>query len=116
MKPLAQLDACFVGEYSIDENDRPTHRQLDSVEGAQGALFLCPKCENHYVLCWFVNPRNASPVPADARPLPRWTFSGETINELTLSPSIDLSRIDENNPEHPARCYWHGFVESGQPR
>jgi hypothetical protein len=98
-------------------HDPTTYRELDGVEGAQGVLFICPKCQSHSVLCWFKNPRNASSVPDSAFPKPgRWTFTGETVDTLTLSPSVDLSKIDAENPESQNRCYWHGWVENGIAR
>jgi hypothetical protein len=62
---LTDLEPCFVGDYhqGTSSSDPTTYRQLPSVEGAQGVLFICPKCGNHSVLCWFLNPRNAPQVP-----------------------------------------------------
>lgn len=106
---LTELEAVFVGHYTP-----ASHRMLESVDGAQGVMFTCPKCGNHQVLCWFKNPRNALPVPDAAFPRPgRWTFTGDTFDVLTLDPSIDLSRIDGEHPAHPTRCYWHGWVKNG---
>lgn len=107
---LVVLEATFVGRY----NDKGGFYELPTVDGAQGLLFICPKCQNHSVLCWFKNPRNAVAVPIDALPKPgRWTFCGETVDTITLVPSVDLSKIDAENPAGPDRCYWHGFVKSG---
>lgn len=113
---LLELDAEFVGEYTSK-----THRQLESVDGAQGVMFQCPHCAQglkvggderrkwvegaHYVLCWFANPRNALKVPDDAFPLPgRWTFTGETLDTLTLNPSVHVTGPG---------CGWHGWVKDG---
>lgn len=114
---LTDLEATFVGRYHAGTGpaDPTSYFQLDSVDGAQGVLFVCPKCQKHSVMCWFTNPRNAPVVPDTAFPRPgRWLFSGDTLDALTLSPSVDLSKIDAENPAHPSRCYWHGFVTSGQ--
>lgn len=117
---LTDLEPSFVGNYREHEGPRGdgvSHFRLPSVEGAQGVLFTCPKCGGHEVLCWFANPRNAPKVPDAAFPRPgRWTFSGETLDVLTLSPSVDLSGIDKDNPASPSRCYWHGFVQNGEAR
>jgi hypothetical protein len=113
---LIDLEPTFLGNYHVGTGpaDPTSYHQLQSVDGAQGVMFTCPKCGDHQVLCWFTNPRNAPMVPPDAHPLPgRWSFSGDTFDVLTISPSIDLSRIDAKNPAHPSRCYWHGFVENG---
>lgn len=116
---LADLDPTFVGDFSpATPAERESHRQLGAaVDGAQGIMFVCPKCGNHQILCWFKNPRNAPMVPADVKPGPgRWTFSGDTFDTLTLLPSVDLSTVTADNPRHPSRCYWHGFVTSGEIR
>lgn len=111
---LTELEPTFVGEYHGLGNPT-TYRELPSVEGAQGVLFICPKCQKHSVLCWFKNPRNAPAVPNDAFPRPgRWTFSGDTFDVLSLEPSIDLSTITPENPADPSRCYWHGWVKNGE--
>lgn len=116
---LIDLDPSFVGQYHAGtaREDPTTYRELDSVEGAQGVLFICPKCQQHSILCWFKNPRNAPPVPESAFPRPgRWTFSGDTFDVLTLEPSIDLSTITFDNPAGPDRCYWHGWVQNGEAK
>jgi hypothetical protein len=89
-----------------------------SVDGAQGVLFICPKCQKHSVLVLFANPRNAAVVPVEAFPRneKRWQFSGDAIDELTLTPSIDLSQISPDNPASPSRCYWHGFITKGDAK
>lgn len=109
---LTELEATFVGKYheGTDPADSTSHDELDSVEGAQGVMFVCPECGNHSVLCWFKNPRNAPIVPDSAFPKPgRWTFTGETIETLTLAPSVDLS-------VGGVGCLWHGWVKNGDAR
>ncbi len=112
---LRQLGAEFLGEYSSTG-----YRRLESIEGAQGVIFQCPKCAEgkppgepdgvgfagaHSVLCWFTNPRNAAAVPVSAFPGPgRWTIEGSSIDDLTLHPSVHLSG---------AGCGWHGWVKAG---
>lgn len=116
---LVDLEPTFVGGYVPAGLGRPeSHHQLGAnVDGAQGVMFVCPKCGSHQVLCWFKNPRNAAEVPAVTLPGPgRWMFSGETLDTLTLTPSVDLSAITPDNPPHPSRCYWHGFVTNGEIR
>lgn len=103
-----------MGGYS-EQDGRVTFRELPSVEGAQGILFICPKCQNHSILCWFNNPRNAQPVPPEATPRPgRWTFTGDTVDEVSLLPSVDLSVVDAEHPGPPTRCMWHGWVKNGE--
>jgi len=124
MTALRDLDAQFVGHVVSDLQLRSYRRQGNQVEGAQGVLFQCPVCSvgleegtedgrhfyrgAHYVLVWFRNPRNAPNVPAEVWPKPRWTFTGDTLDTLTLTPSINL--IDDKGN---TTC-WHGHVTNGQ--
>jgi hypothetical protein len=118
---LADLDATFLGNYT----ESPTsYRQLDSVEGAQGVMFQCPKCAEgkergeedgrrfvrgaHSIICWFANPRNAPKVPDDASPKPgRWYFTGDSIDSLTFTGPGACSVLLTSG------CGWHGFVKDG---
>ena len=100
---LSALDARFVGY--VDRE----HFQMEGVSFAQadGVIFLCPLCYaknggevgTHSVLVWFAGRK----VPAEVRPLPRWAVSGTSVDDLTLSPSIDLRGGD-----------WHGWVRNGE--
>ena len=115
---LTELEAYFVGEYNdVAPNGHVTLRRLDSVEGAQGVQFLCPKCfkENkgpigtHSILCWFLNPRNALNVPDEADPKPgRWIFEGEKLEELSFVGPAAASILLTSG------CGWHGFIRSGK--
>lgn len=105
---LIDLEPKFVGNYHVNDAHQVCYNILDSVDGAQGVLFTCPKCGGHSILCWFKNPRNAPPVPADAFPKPgRWEFAGDTFDVLSLTPSVDLS-------VGGVGCLWHGHVTNGQ--
>lgn len=118
---LTELDANFVGRFAPDEYQHDPKvvswgfYERMNVHNAQGVLFVCPKCQKHSLLIMFDNPRNGIVVPADAFPKneKRWVFSGETIDTLTLSPSVDLSQITPENPASADRCYWHGWVRDG---
>ncbi len=77
--------------------------------GAQGLLFLCPKCfvdnggpvGTHSVLCWFRDRR----VPADESPGPgRWVPTGGDYANLSLQPSVNLPGEG---------CKWHGYITAG---
>lgn len=41
-----------------------------------------------------------------------WDRTGETFDELTLSPSVNYQVYDNGAPRDPA-C-WHGFVRGGE--
>ncbi len=108
--PLSQLDAKFVGsggEGVYDINGYPVPRR-DGI----GLIFKCP-CGKHdecdRVFVTFANPLDGGPAldrgyTAD-KPLPTWQRTGDTIETITLSPSI--LRTD------PDGCQWHGWVRNG---
>lgn len=74
-----------------------------NIANAQGILFLCPLGQSS-VLCWFKD----RGVPDDWEPGPgRWAVSGRDFNDLTLSPSVDLTA----GGKHPER--WHGWIKQG---
>ncbi len=114
------FEATFYGEISADSR---SHRELPSIDGAQGVQFWCP-CgfgnpefpldggRPHMCLVPFRNPRNAPPCPDNHgclqtgnhdAPRPRWEMSGSGLADLTLSPSIA-----PGDPE----C-WHGHIQNG---
>jgi hypothetical protein len=124
---LRELDATFVGRW----NDSGYHRFAQTIEpGVQGLCFQCPICavgkvhgeeagvgyaeDAHYVLVWFANPIAAAVAPpeADSKPHHRWTFAGSSIDDATLTPSVNL---DIPNPETgvTSGCRWHGWVKDG---
>ena len=94
------------------ENNGATLPKVETAAEADGVMFTCPKCASpekdtsdskrsgHVVLCWFKGhvPDSASPGPG------RWTFSGNTMEDLTLNPSVFLNGVG---------CGWHGFVKNG---
>lgn len=99
---LVDLDPQFV-------RHTPTgHQDVVDLSTAQGITFLCPGCfqknggevGTHSLLVWFKD----RGVPDGAEPGPgRWTVSGMSVADLTLSPSVD------------AKC-WHGHVVGGTVR
>jgi hypothetical protein len=94
----------------------PGHYQdVERLEDAHGVMFLCPKCYaanggaegTHCVFVWF---RDRG-VPAEETPGPgRWAVAGTGIDDLTLSPSINLENLGH------VGCGWHGFVINGEAR
>lgn len=113
---LTELEPVFIGKYAVNGGRAGYYYyEFPSIDGAQGVMFTCPGCGGHQILVWFKNPRGAQPVPADAEPGPyRGTVTGDSFDNLTLTPSIDLSKVDDQHPRHPGRCYWHGHVTDGQ--
>lgn len=102
---LTELEPSFV--VIIDD----THeRWTDEIAGADGILFLCPKCfetnggpvGTHRILCYTPHvPQTRSPAPG------RWNLVGTGYEDLTLeagSSSILLT----------SGCQWHGFIRNGE--
>lgn len=82
-------------------------REVATRAEANGVRFLCPGCYaknngpegTHVVQVWFAG------VPLDVSPGPgRWEVTGDTLDTLTLSPSVWLMKS----------CGWHGWVRGGQ--
>ena len=91
-------------------DDRSWHRQ-DTIDGADGIVFLCPKCwlanagpiGTHSVICWQPH------VPQTIRPTPgRWNLVGTGIDDLTLiAGSSSIALLGDG-------CKWHGFIRNGE--
>lgn len=104
---ITDLDATFV------RHTDNGHRDVGAFADAQGVIFTCPGCYRrngnsdigvHSVLVWF---RDRG-VPDDAEPSPaRWEAKGSALDDLTLSPSINLVTDDHSRDE------WHGFITNG---
>jgi D-serine dehydratase len=94
-------------------------RQGPSIEGAQGLFLWCP-CgygrpdgAAHGLIVPFANPRNAPQLPPvhgpqarDGSQRPRWTMTGTGLDDLTLTPSVDVGEPS---------C-WHGYIAAGEVR
>lgn len=112
------FEAAFYGnvtEYSY-------RLQGAELDGAQGVFLWCP-CgygkpaypingpRPHAIIVPFANPRNApvapsthGPVARDQKTHPRWAMTGTGLEDLTISPSVDVG-----DPS----C-WHGHIKNGE--
>ncbi len=112
-KKLTDLDATFVKyEARVPDSISSSNYQMATnvdERHADGVLFECPLCGAHSVLVWFAG-RN---IPSDLRPLPRWHHSGSSLQDLTITPSINLDVISRDKPHDKSDCKWHGFVTNG---
>jgi hypothetical protein len=91
-------------------DDRRCQRWGVELADADGVMFLCPACfqknggsvGTHSIICWqpHVDPKR-DPKPG------RWPFTGTSIEDLTLSPSISLPGDG---------CGAHFFIENGEIR
>jgi hypothetical protein len=79
-----------------------------------GVKFICPTCPAiegaPTIAVLFANPVDGGPPAPAGCSLPgdndgrRWQRTGDTIETITLSPSVDCSRCG----------HWHGFVSHGE--
>lgn len=85
------------------------YEHVDTLAEADGIYFKCPACGGHMVAPTFAGRNVASHLGSHGRggEPTRWNASGSGYDDLTLTPSIDLS-----GPRGPA-CQWHGFVTNG---
>lgn len=93
LEPRWALDADIIvcGTVVHDE-----HRQ------GMGLTFLCPHCRATRLGVFIANPVDGGPPSDDASQL--WTrVSGDSFENLTLSPSIDVSKSG----------HWHGHIRAG---
>jgi hypothetical protein len=109
---LSELEPTFL--VIVDEK---TMRHTDDIQGADGVMFLCPKCYGHnagpvgthQVLCWQPHvPQSRDPKPG------RWRLVGTGYADLTLvagSSSILLMSWCVR----PGCPNWHGWPEGGGP-
>lgn len=97
---LSELEAQFVGSGGdgiADAEGKPVPER-----NGIGIIFNCPKCGADHPGCVeFTNPLDGGPpTRKDGH---TWNRQGETIDTLTLTPSI--LRKD---------CGWHGFFTNGE--
>lgn len=116
---LRQLQGMF-----IKHEGGGSFRLVNTLQEAQGMMFLCPKCfesnggpvGTHAVICWFRNcgvPDNVTPGPG------RWTPSGTGLDDLTFVPgepkmpcSVDLG--GKSCGKDRDQTGWHGHVRDGE--
>lgn len=101
------------GRPTVPHTGPVTHLiQVHSLSEAQGIEFDCPKCRvsarSHRIHVAFAGRGvldHQATRSTDGTPT-RWQVVGGTgLDDLTLSPSIDLTHADPN-------C-WHGFITNG---
>lgn len=99
---LADLDASFVAP-----------------EGRHGVAvqFRCPGCRRERIVIPLASPIDLGPSDPsmNARGV-LWGRTGETLETLTLAPSVDFQHtISNDDPPHdPKPCHWHGWIREGQ--
>lgn len=75
-----------------------------------GIYFLCPTCRADKVCVMFENPIDGGPpFPAKTH----WRREGETLDTLTLSPSVDASGCCYGKVSGVRCSGWHGNIVAG---
>jgi len=76
-----------------------------------GLTFDCPHCKTQRLGVVFANPIDPEGWIERGVAMPKaeckWSRTGESFETLTLTPSIDSSRIDFGG-------HWHGFITNGE--
>lgn len=103
------------GGTHVEVKDQEYRHEVESLDEAQGIVFLCPKClqQNnqsrpgvHSVEVSFAErgvkdnqgTHNSLGLPV------RWHVSGHNFEDLTTQPSVLLTSL----------CGWHGFIAAGE--
>jgi hypothetical protein len=96
---LVDLDASFVSSNGV----------------RTGVQFLCPACRQTRIVVPFAKPDGGPPDPSMNMHGVLWRHTGDTLDTLTLSPSVDArhTNFDDDLANAPVECRWHGWVTSG---
>lgn len=110
---LRDLQASFL---RLDRTaDRTLYHRVESIDEAQGVIFLCPKCfkanggsvGTHMIICW----SRSRGVPDDEPPGPgRWYLGGRSLDDLILDGEGGQPRSIQLTSD----CGWHGYVTHGE--
>lgn len=76
-------------------------RDVDTFAEADGVIFDCPLCGGHKITVF------STEAPAELEAAPngkRWTLSGTSLDDLSATPSIQLT----------SGCMWHGHIRDGE--
>jgi hypothetical protein len=99
---LTDLNPRWAADYDILIGGAVVH---DADRKGMAISFDCPCCLGATRLCvFFANPIDGKPPSDDYDSTHLWTRTGETFENLQLSPSIDAS-------EHG---HWHGWITDGR--
>lgn len=110
---LEQLEPQFI-RHERSGDGHTYHHHIDSIEQAQGVIFLCPDCfkrnggpvGTHSIICW----SSSRGVPDFVDPKPgRWTLEGTSLDDLTLGAEPGKSR----SVQLIGGCAAHFFVTEG---
>ncbi len=107
MKTLRELNAYFLGAGGpgILHRDPVTGNltQAPARDGV-GIEFDCPCGCDSPIYLPFRNPIDGGAAYDEGGKYPSWQRSGETLEDLTLEPSV----------QRTAGCRWHGYIRNGR--
>jgi len=102
---LTELDAQFI-------NEGYPYRDFTGRFG-MGIIFRCPCCRNYFPV-YFKNPIDgmSQAEPANKNDTHRWDRAGITLDDLTLSPSVNFQIKDRHG--NIIKQHWHGHIKNGE--
>ena len=86
---------------------RPRWVTQDATRAGMGINFLCPCCMIEIIHVPFSNPLDGGAPFKDRFVL--WERTGDTFENISLTPSIDASAVDASGKSH-----WHGWIRAGE--
>ena len=82
-----------------------------------GVQFRCPACRGERLVVPFAAPGGGPPDPTLNVRGVLWRHTGDTLDTLTLTPSVDVSHVLGGVDDEPrVECRWHGWVQDGEAR
>jgi hypothetical protein len=83
-------------------------RDTGDLRHGMGISFWCPACEKHKIVVFFSNPIDEKPAALNQN---LWKREGYDFDTLSLSPSINQTRI---NRDGESFYHWHGYIKNGR--
>jgi hypothetical protein len=99
--------------------DSKHYREIDTITGADGVIFLCPVCftknggptGTHKIICW----QPHVPLSPDMVGPGRWAFTGTGYPDLSLPSSVALPHCAADcKVPCMAHCKAHFLMQNGQ--
>ena len=106
-KKITELDASYIccGGHGITDKDGKPVERRERI----GVTMLCPCGCKNILFVPFANPEDGKPpYDADTPGRPHWTRTGDSLETLSLTPSIQRHKINGEG------CEWHGYITNGE--
>ena len=104
-KKITELDACFLssGGHGLMDN---SGREIPRRERVALSM-LCPCGCKRIMIVPFENPDDGK-GPFELNEVPKKFRTGDTLETLSLTPSIQRHKINGEG------CEWHGYITNGE--